>query len=96
VGRKVSEACAPRVQALPPRDGRQERDHGDGRRQPRAGGGRGGLGRLRDHGPALYGGQPGGGPQGGLQGVLQGVRRAGPRPSGSATGSIPRSRWDRA
>ena len=58
-----------RLQALPPGDGRQERHHGDGRRQARPGGRRRRLGRLRHHRPALHGGQPGGGPQEGLQGV---------------------------
>ena len=46
------------VQEGPSRDGRQERHHGHGRRQPRAGGRRVPVGRLRHDRPALHGGQP--------------------------------------
>ena len=85
-----------RLQALPPRDGRQERHHGDGRRAPRPRGRGRALGRLRHHRPALHRGQPRGRPQEGLRRVRRAVRGAGEGASRSATGSTPRSRWGRA
>ena len=63
------------VQEGPSRDGRQERHHGDGRRQSRAGGRRVPVGRLRHDRPALHGGQPRRRAREGLRGVPRAVRR---------------------
>ncbi len=46
------------LQAVPPRNGRQEHHDRDGRRQPGTCRGRRGVGRLRNERAALHGGQP--------------------------------------
>ena len=74
VGRRVVRGLRPGLQALPPRDGRQERHHGDGRRRPRPRGRGRALGRLRHHRPALHRREPGGRPREGLQGVRRALR----------------------
>ena len=70
----------PGLQALPPRDGRQEHHHGDGRRPHRPRGRGRALGRLRHHRPALHRREPRGRAREGLQGVRRALRggRQGP------------------
>ena len=86
----------PRLQALPPRDGRQERHHGDGRRAARPRGRGRPLGRLRHHGPALHRRQPGGRAPEGVRASSSSASWRGRRACGSATGSTRRPRWARA
>ncbi len=81
------------VQALPPRDGRQERDHGDGRRAARPRRRGRALGRLRHHRPALHRREPRGRAREGLPRVPRALRGAAPGRCASATGSSPRPRW---
>ena len=86
----IGEACAPHVQARPPRDGRQERDPRHGRRGPRPGGRRRALGRVRHDGPALHGVVAAARAQGRLRRVRRQARRARRRRCASATASTDR------
>ena len=76
VGRHRQPGGGPDVQEGPSRDGRQERHHDHGRRQPRARGRRLPVGRLRHDRPALHRGQPRRRAREGLQAVRRRVRRA--------------------
>ena len=76
---------APDVQEGPSRDGRQERHHDHGRREPRAGGRRLPVGRVRHDRPALHRGEPRRRAREGLQAVRRRVRGARARRWSSAT-----------
>ena len=94
-GRIVEPGGAPSLQEGPPRDGRQERHHRHGRREPRAGGRRLPVGRLRHDRAALHGGQPRRRAREGLRRVPRSVRRARAGRCASATAWIRRRRWGR-